>query len=160
MKGDLLMTRANQKGKEFDLGLRSCTSYDGCCSVCEIMAHPGAGPFTKTSVREYRRYLPLNHPYRRDPTFGPNELRGAPAYRDKERSKLGVEIAQDPDCGLPYYQGYVHNPLFSGLRYYQPFRQSAADLSHNLSNFLTVCIIFRVLGLGFTTILNPFILRH
>ena len=135
LKGALLMTRADQKGKEFDLGLRSCTSYDAPCSVCEIMANPGVGPFTKTSVEDYRRFLPANHPYRRDPTFGANELRALPAYRTKQRSNLGVEIAQDVDTALPYYQGYVHFPLFHSLRYYRPFRQSAADLSHNLANF-------------------------
>ena len=104
LKGALLMTRADQKGKEFDLGLRSCTSYDGPCSVCEIMALPGAGPFRTTNVGEYRRYLPPDHPYRRDPTFGPNELRPPPAYRTKERSQLGVAIVEDPDIDLPYYQ--------------------------------------------------------
>ena len=60
LKGALLMSRADQKGKEFDLGLRSCTSYDAPCSVCEIMALPGVKPFTKTNVGEYRRYLPPN----------------------------------------------------------------------------------------------------
>ena len=154
LKGALLMTRADQKGKEFDLGLRSCASYDAPCSVCEIMALPGVCPFTKTNVGEYRRFLPPDHPYRRDPTFGPNELRAAPAYRTKARSKLGVEIAQDEESELPYYQGYVHRPLFMGLRYYKPFTQSAADLSHNLANFFTVCSCLSVI-LGVILTLIP-----
>ena len=104
LKGALVMTRADQKGKEFDLGLRSCTSYDGPCSVCEIMAYPGAGPFTKTNVGEYRRFLPPDHPYRRDPSFGPIELQAAPAYRNKARSDVGVAIAKDAQIELPYYQ--------------------------------------------------------
>ena len=104
LKGALIMTRADQKGKEFDLGLRSCTSYDGPCSVCEIMAYPGAGPFTKTNVGEYRRFLPPDHPYRRDPSFGPIELQAAPAYRNKARSDVGVAIAKDAQIELPYYQ--------------------------------------------------------
>ena len=136
-KGALLMSRADQKGKEFDLGLRSCTSYDGACSVCEIMALPGVGPFTKTNVGEYRKYLPTDHPYRRDPTFGPEQLQDAPLYRTTARSNVGVEIVQDDEIELTHYQGYVHHPLFHGVRYYHPFQQSAADLSHNLSNFFT-----------------------
>lgn len=31
----------------------------------------------------------------------------------------------------------MEHPLFSGLRYYAPFTQSAADQSHNLANFFT-----------------------
>lgn len=139
LKGALLMTRADQKGKEFDLGLRSCASYDAPCSVCEIMALPGVKPFTKVHVGEYRRFLPPNHPYRRDATFGPNEMQNGPTYRTKTRSHLGVEIAHDEESELPYYQGYVDYPLFDGLGYYKPYRQSAADLSHNLANFFTVC---------------------
>ena len=138
LKGALLMSRADQKGKEFDLGLRSCTSYDAPCSVCEIMALPGVKPFTKTNVGEYRRYLPPNHPYRRDPTFGPNELQPAPTHRTIARSTLGVEIVQDAELDLSYYQGYVDHPLFHGVKYYRPFLQSASDLSHNLANFFTV----------------------
>ena len=152
LKGALLMTRADQKGKEFDLGLRSCTSYDAPCSVCEIMALPGVGPFTKTNVGDYRRFLPPNHRYRRDPTFGPNELRDAPTDRTKTRSNLGVVIAHDEESELPHYQGYVYYPLFAGLRYYKPYRQSASDLSHNLSNFLTVCVMVRVWGKSHTSL--------
>ena len=48
LKGALLMTRADQKGKEFDLGLRSCNSYDGPCTVCEVMANAGIGSFNHT----------------------------------------------------------------------------------------------------------------
>ena len=51
---------------------------------------------------------------------------------------------QDEDIDLQYYQGYVHHPIFTGLRYYDPFLQSAADLSHNLANFCKV-----------STMLNP-----
>ena len=49
------MMKSDQKGKEFDLGLRSCTSYDAPCSVCEIMAECGKGPFRKTCIRGFRR---------------------------------------------------------------------------------------------------------
>ena len=138
LKGVLLMSRGDQKGKEFDLGLRSCTSYDAPCFICEMMALPTARPFTKTHVGEYRRYLPPDHPYRRDPTFGPNELQDAPPLRTKARSEVGVEIVQDETIDLQHFQGYVQHPLFSRLEYYKPFLQSASDLSHNLSNFLTV----------------------
>ena len=54
--GALLMVRSDQKGKEFDLGLRSCASYDAPCSVCEIMARSGSGLFRKTSIGDFRRY--------------------------------------------------------------------------------------------------------
>ena len=54
--GALLMVRSDQKGKEFDLGLRSCTSYDAPCSVCEVMARSGSGPFKTTSIGCFRRY--------------------------------------------------------------------------------------------------------
>ena len=67
LKGALVMVRADQKGKEFDLGLRSCTSYDAPCSVCEIMAEAGIDPFTTTRVGNYRMFLPPQHPYRTDP---------------------------------------------------------------------------------------------
>ena len=135
LKGALVMVRADQKGKEFDLGLRSCASYDAPCNVCELMAQPGYGNFTKTNIGDYRRFLPQNHPYRQDPSFGPAELRPAPATRTKSRSEEAVEIVRDPDIALTHYQGYRDRPLFNGLRYFQPFIQSAADLSHNLSNF-------------------------
>ena len=104
LKGALVMLRNDQKGKEFDLGLRSCTSYDAPCSVCEIMADPGFGPFTKVSVGGYRKFLPANHPYRRDPRFGHPELGPAPCRRNKARSREGVQIALDPESPLPYYQ--------------------------------------------------------
>ena len=146
LKGALLMTRADQKGKEFDLGLRSCASYDAPCSVCEIMALPGVQPFTKVHVGEYRRFLPPNHPYRRDATFGPNEMLNGPTYRTKTRSHLGVEIAQDEESELSHYHGYVDYPLFDGLRYYEPYRQSAADLSHNLTIFFYGLYNGRVYG--------------
>ena len=104
LKGALVMLRNDQKGKEFDLGLRSCTSYDAPCSVCEVMGDPGFGPFTKVSVGGYRKFLTPNHPYRRDPRFGPPELRPPPHHRTKSRSERGVEIAMDVDSPLPYYQ--------------------------------------------------------
>lgn len=135
LKGALIMVRADQKGKEFDLGLRSCTSYDAPCNVCELMAQPGYGHFTTTSIRDYRRFLPLNHPHRQDPSFGPPELRTAPATRAKLRSAEAVEIVQDPDITLTHYHGYRDLPLFYNLEYFKPFLQSAPDLSHNLSNF-------------------------
>jgi len=135
LKGALLMVRSDQKGKEFDLGLRSCTSYDAPCSVCEIMADVGHGPFTKVHVGNYRRFLPTTHPYRRDPRFGPVELRQAPKLRSRARAERGVEIAYDDRNPLPFYQGYQHLPLFWGLPYFRPFIQSAPDLSHNLANF-------------------------
>ena len=98
------MLRNDQKGKEFDLGLRSCASYDAPCSVCEVMANPGFGPFTKVSVGGYRKFLPQNHPYRRDPRFGHPELGPSPHRRTKTRSEQGVQIALDVDSPLPYYQ--------------------------------------------------------
>ena len=104
LKGALVMLRNDQKGKEFDLGLRSCTSYDAPCSVCEIMADPGFGTFTKVSVGQYRKFLPQNHPYRRDPRFGCPELDQSPDLRTKTRSAEGVQIAMDPSAPLPYYQ--------------------------------------------------------
>ena len=104
LKGALLMVRSDQKGKEFDLGLRSCTSYDAPCSVCELMADAGYGPFNTTHVGCYRRFLAMDHPYRVDPTFGPAELRPAPSQRSRERSKEGVEIAQDEEYELTFYQ--------------------------------------------------------
>ena len=55
------MVRSDQKGKEFDLGLRSCTSYDAPCSVCEVMARSGSGPFKTTSIGCFRRYDTLTH---------------------------------------------------------------------------------------------------
>jgi len=134
LKGALVMVRADQKGKEFDLGLRSCTSYEAPCSVCEKLAEPGIGEFTKTSVGNYRVFLPPQHPYRTDPSFGAPELAVAPSERHKNRSALGVQIVND--TGLESYHGYRDTPLFSGVRYFRPFLQSASDLSHNLSNFL------------------------
>ena len=104
LKGALVMLRNDQKGKEFDLGLRSCTSYDAPCSVCEIMADPGCGPFTKVSVGGYRKFLPEDHPYRRDPRFGDPELGPPPRRRNKIRSQEGVQIASDVESPLPYYQ--------------------------------------------------------
>ena len=138
LKGALLLSRADQKGREFDLGLRACTSYDAPCYICEIMADPGVGPFTKVNVGEYRRFLPADHPYRRDPTFGPIELRDKPPERTSERSNLGVQIARDPESELPYYQGYMHFPIFHGVGHYDPFSQSASDSSHNIANFFKV----------------------
>ena len=104
LKGALVMLRNDQKGKEFDLGLRSCTSYDAPCSVCELMGNAGFGPFTKVSVGDYRRFLRQNHPYRRDPHFGEPELRPPPANRTKVRSAEGVQIIKEVDNALPYYQ--------------------------------------------------------
>ena len=101
------------------------------------MALPGVGPFTTVNVGEYRRFLPRNHRYRRDLSFGPFELCHATSYRTHERSQLGVVIARDEDSELTYYQGYVHDPLFEGLRYYKPYRQSVVDLSHNLANLFS-----------------------
>ena len=135
LKGALLMVRADQKGKEFDLGLRSCTSYDAPCNTCELMAQPGYGDFTVTRVTDYRRFLPAHHPYRTDPRFGPPEPRPAPPERTKSRCEEGVEIVEDPAIQLTFYQGYRDLPLFFGLRYFKPFMQSGSDLSHNLSNF-------------------------
>ena len=89
LKGGLLMMRSDQKGKEFDLGLRACTSYDGPCSVCELMAECGTPPFRQISVRGFRRYLQLNHPYRRDASFGPNELRQRPPLRSMDGTNDG-----------------------------------------------------------------------
>ena len=144
LKGALIMVRADQKGKEFDLGLRAVTSYDAPCNFCELMANPGYGDFTATRVGDYRRFLPDRHPYRQDPSFGPAELRPAPAERTLCKSKQAVRIVQDPDIDLTHYQGYRTLPLFQGVKYFKPFDQSAADLSHNIANFfksvmLTVC---------------------
>ena len=97
------------------------------------MAEPGIGEFTKTSVGNYRVFLPPRHPYRTDPRFGTPELSIAPAERNKSRSALGVQIAKENE--LRSYHGYCELPLFSGVRYFRPFRQSAADLSHNIANF-------------------------
>ena len=36
LKGALLMIRADQKGKEFDLGLRVCTSYDASSELWKV----------------------------------------------------------------------------------------------------------------------------
>ena len=36
---------------------------------------------------------------------------------------------------MTHYQGYRDLPLFYGLQYFKPYLQSAADLSHNLTNF-------------------------
>ena len=135
LKGALLMIRADQKGKEFDLGLRACTSYDAPCSNCELMAEAGYGDFKKVRVAQYRRFLPPQHAYRTDPSFGPPEPRPAPALRNNLRSSEGVAIVQDPEINLTHYQGYRDPPLFVGLRYLDPFIQSASDLSHNLGNF-------------------------
>jgi hypothetical protein len=104
LKGALVMLRNDQKGKEFDLGLRSCVSYDAPCSVCELMGQPGFGPFTKVCVSDYRRFLRPNHPYRRDPHFGEPELRPPPANRTKTRSAEGVQIISEVADALPYYQ--------------------------------------------------------
>ena len=143
LKGALIMLRNDQKGKEFDLGLRSCTSYDGPCSVCEIIGHSGSGPFTKVSVRDYRRYLPHDHPYRRDPRSAHPELRPPPEFRTRGRNVEAIEIINVPGA-LPFYYGYISLYMFSGLQYMEPYRQSAADLSHNISNFLKVhpCSLF------------------
>ena len=135
LKGALVMVRADQKGKEFDLGLRACTSYDGTCWCCEMMAEPGYGDFTQIRVGDYRRFLEHQHPYRTDPSFGEPEVRPAPALRNKLRSARGIEIIQDPEIDLTFYQGYRDPPLFYGVRYFEPFVQSASDLSHNISNF-------------------------
>ena len=135
LKGALIMVRADQKGKEFDLGLRSVTSYEAPCSVCEKLAEPGIGTFNQTNVGKYRVYLPPQHPYRTDPRFGAPEPGVAPALRDMRRSALGVQITNETT--LASYHGYRHRPRFSGVRYFQPFRQSASDLSHNIANFVT-----------------------
>ena len=135
LKGALIMVRGDQKGKEFYLGLRSCTSYDAPCNVCELLAQPGYGHFTKTSVGEYRRFLPVDHPYRQDPSFGDPEPRPAPPARAKKRSEQAVEILNDENISLTHYMGYRDLPLFHGLQYFNPFIQSACDLSHNLANF-------------------------
>ena len=108
LKGALVMLRNDQKGKEFDLGLRSCNSYDAPCSKCEIMGDPGCGPFTKISVGKYRRFLRQNHPYRHDPHFGEPELRPPPHKRTKERCAEGVDIISEVDDSLPYYQVTLH----------------------------------------------------
>ena len=85
LKGALVMTRADQKGKEFDLGLRSCTSYDAPCRVCEIMANPGLGPFTQTNVGDNRMFLPANHRYRRAHPVGLTPT-SSPPLSDSRRS--------------------------------------------------------------------------
>lgn len=136
LKGALIMVRADQKGKEFDLGLRSCTSYAAPCYVCEKLAEPGIGPFTKTNVGNYRVFLPAQHPYRTDPRFGPPELGVAPTKRNKERSARAVQIVHENGALLKSYYGYHELPLFHGVRYFRPFLQSASDLSHNLANFV------------------------
>lgn len=110
LRGAVVMLRNDQKGKEFDLGLRSCTSYDAPCSVCELMANPGFGPFTKVSVGDYRRFLPEGHPYRRDQRFGIPELRPPPPNRTKERCAEGVRIISEVDDALPYYRVVYPNP--------------------------------------------------
>ena len=135
LKGALVMLRADQKGKEFDLGLRNCTSYDAPCSVCEMLGDPGYGPFKTVRVGNWRRFLPATHRYRRDDSFGAHELRAPPPYRTKKNSIEGVEISEHPHTPLSYYNGYQSLPLLSGLPYYQPFVQSGSDLSHNLANF-------------------------
>lgn len=104
LKGALVMLRNDQKGKEFDLGLRACTSYDAPCSACEIMGDPGCGPFTKVSVGCYRRFLPQNHPYRRDPRFGDPELRRPPDPRTKARCEEAIAIIDEVAGALPYYK--------------------------------------------------------
>jgi hypothetical protein len=111
LKGALVMLRNDQKGKEFDLGLRACTSYDAPCAVCEIMGDPGFGPFTKVSVGGYRRFLTHNHPYRRDPRFGEPELRPPPRHRTKVRCEEAVQIILEVDNALPHYKVvYLHKP--------------------------------------------------
>ena len=136
LKGALIMVRADQKGKEFDLGLKSVTSYAAPCNVCELLAQPGYGRFTKTCVGEYRRFLPNDHPYRHDPSFGEPEPRPRPDLRSQAKSEQAIAIVNDPRCGLnEHYMGYRDLALFSGLKYFRPFVQSAVDLSHNLANF-------------------------
>ena len=46
-----------------------------------------------------------------------------------------------------YNQGYKELPLFNGVRHFKPFIQNAADISHNLKNFVDVSWV--LLGLGF-----------
>ena len=104
LKGALIMMRNDQKGKEFDLGLRACTSYDAPCSGCEIMGDPGSGPFTKVSVGCYRRFLPPNHPHRRDARFGDPELRAPPHPRTKARCEQANTIIKEVQGSLPYYK--------------------------------------------------------
>ena len=137
LKGALIMLRADQKGKEFDLGLRPVTSYDGPCNFCELLANYGHGNFKTPNVADHRRFLSTMHPYRTDPAFGDPELRPAPAQRTIRRCEEAVQIVQDPDIELTHYHGYVHLPLFYGVKYFKPFEQSAADLSHNVANFVS-----------------------
>ena len=134
LKGALIMVRSDQKGKEFDLGLRSCPSYEAPCFVCDQLGEPGIGEFTTVSIGKYRRFLPPQHPYRTDPSFGVPELAVAAVKRNKNSSESGVQIAKEN--GLKSYYGYSELPLFSGVRYFRPFVQSASDLSHNLANFV------------------------
>ena len=56
------------------------------------------------------RFLAPDHPYRRDPSFGPNELRPPPPLRSLNGENGGVgsivsvEIAQDADFPLSFHQ--------------------------------------------------------
>ena len=56
------------------------------------------------------RFLSPDHPYRRDPSFGPNELRLPPPLRSMNGdnggvgSTLAVEIAQDDNLPLSFHQ--------------------------------------------------------
>ena len=58
----------------------------------------------------HSRFLPVNHPYRRDPTFGPVEMRQPPPLRSLNGdngavgSRASVNIVQDPDFNLKYFQ--------------------------------------------------------
>ena len=62
------------------------------------------------SLKHDRRFLPPDHPYRRDPSFGPHEERLPPPLRSLHGdnggvgSTVAVEIAQDDDFPLSFHQ--------------------------------------------------------
>jgi hypothetical protein len=65
-------------------------AYYGCVS-CEICGKRECGRILYGGVR---RWLPLDHPYRTDPAFGPPEHRMAPSKRDLTTVRLSGALAQ------------------------------------------------------------------
>lgn len=60
------------------------------CIKCEIQGYTS---LKRVLYGQVRRYLPLGHPYRTDPSFGEEELRGPPAKRTLAGVKAAGQMA-------------------------------------------------------------------
>ena len=127
LRGKLLMTIADLKGHGKVNCMQDSTAVFGC-NKCKIETERCVA---KRVFGGYRRYLPKDHPYRRDPSFGPPELREPHAVRTHARVvELGKKVRRGESEPGKDSEGITGVSEFCRLSYWDVIKNWRVDIAH------------------------------